>query len=464
MNNDVALVWIRRDLRLQDHLALHAALTRHQQVVLAFVHAPAEEAPWAPGAASCWWLHHSLKSFMDNLQALGQHLILRQGDSAKQLLDLAQHLGASHVYAHHLYEPALRAQEEHVKSALSAAGIALHLFNGAFLTDPNLTAPTTKKGYQVFTPFWRHIQTLPQPALPLPAPASWSEPSALPHSVVLDDLKLLPDHPWHLKLHQHWTPGETQALDDLDTFLEANLNAYATQRDVPATTGTSLLSSALHFGELSPRQVWHAAIAYQSNPNNKVSSTGLDAFLRQLGWREFATHVLHHHPHTANQPLQSSFASFPWLNDPTYIEAWKKGQTGFPLVDAGMKQLWATGWMHNRVRMVVSGVFSKQLGGDWRIGARWFWDTLVDADLANNTMGWQWSAGCGADAAPYFRILNPHRQAERFDPQGAYVKKWCPALSGLAGKDILNPPPLPSYPAPLVDLAAARLQALGRGK
>lgn len=458
-----ALLWIRRDFRLTDNAALSAAVANHDKVLIVYIHAPDEQAPWQPGAASNWWLHHTLKAFEKSLKGKRLHIV--SAPTAQTLADLAQEENISDVYFNKLYEPALMAQEKIATQVLEDSGVAVHSFDGALLSDPFLVAPSTNQGYKVFTPYWRNASAHISPTPVFPAPTTWKDLKPKSSSLTVDDLHLLSGHAWEQKFHSYWNPGEQGALDDLDMFVESHATDYPTQRDIPDLSGTSFLSAPLHFGEITPRQIWlrlHQEVLSQNLPASPV-----EVFLRQLGWREFAHHVLVHNPHTSTQPLDAKYKNFPWVKNSVHLKAWEKGQTGFPLVDAGMRQLWEMGWMHNRVRMSASGVLCKQLGINWLEGARWFWDTLVDANLANNSMGWQWSAGCGADAAPYFRILNPIRQAERFDPKGRYVKKWCPELTPLTDKQIFEPhlsgQPL-SYPVPLVDLKVARLQALGRGK
>jgi len=304
--------------------------------------------------------------------------------------------------------------------------------------------------YQVFTAFWRACQAMPEPGVPLPAPECIPAPERWPESLAIEELGLDPIPDWAGGLREVWTPGEAGAMRLLREFL-ARADGYADERDRPDRAGTSRLSPHLHFGEVSARQVWHAA-------------RGVEPYLRQLGWREFSAHLLHHFPHTATEPLRPEFRAFPWRMDAAALRAWTRGRTGYPLVDAGMRELWHTGWMHNRVRMVAASFLVKHLMIPWQEGAAWFWDTLVDADLANNTMGWQWCAGCGADAAPYFRIFNPVLQGEKFDPEGAYVRRWVPELADVPARFVhkpwLAPEPPREYPAPIVDHDFARLRAL----
>jgi deoxyribodipyrimidine photo-lyase len=443
-----ALVWFRRDLRLIDHPALHHAATRHARVIPVYIHAPHEEAPWQPGAASRWWLHHSLTALDTALRGQGSRLILRQGDSLNTLRQLLRDTGATAVYWNRLHEPAIIARDRALKTALHADGIHAESHQAALLLEPWTVLKADRTPYQVFTPFWKAcLQHLPPPA-PLPIPAL-PAPEHWPASLPLDALDLLPRIRWDAGLAAAWPVGEAGALAQLDRFCAAGLMDYAQGRDWPGRAGVSRLSPHLHFGEISPRQVWTAvAMASGGDP---LSFQGAATFLREIGWREFAHHVLYHWPHTTDQPLQARFAAYPWRTDyAELLRAWQQGQTGYPLIDAGMRQLWHSGWMHNRVRMLVASFLVKNCRIPWQEGARWFWDTLVDADLASNSLGWQWTAGCGTDAAPYFRIFNPLRQAEQFDPDGAFIRQWLPAAHSASG----------TYPRPVIDFAASRAEAL----
>jgi deoxyribodipyrimidine photo-lyase len=330
-------------------------------------------------------------------------------------------------------------------------------FNAALLFEPWEVASQAGTPFRVFTPFWRACTLASDPPPPLPRPRALAAPRRWPSSSSLSSLGLLPSVDWTQGIRAAWTPGETGALARLAAFRRGGLPGYARRRDWPAEPGTSRLSPHLHFGELGPRQVWHA-----------VSGAAAAAYRRELGWREFSHHVLFHFPHTPLRPLRSEFAAFPWARAPGHLRAWQRGRTGYPIVDAGMRELWTTGYMHNRVRMIAASFLVKHLLQDWRAGARWFWDTLVDADLANNTMGWQWTAGSGADAAPYFRIFNPVLQGQKFDPQGRYVARWLPELARLPARFVHCPweaPPelratVRGYAQPIVDHAAARARAL----
>ena len=411
------LVWFRRDLRLADHAALHEACACGRPVVPVFIWAPDEEQPWAPGAASRWWLHHALAALDADLRARGAALIVRRGPTLAALRALMRETGATEVWWSRLYEPHLAARDAAIAKALPARTFAGHL-----LFEPDDVLTQTGRPYQVFTPYYRSCLERGAPGRPLPAPARIPM-AGNPASEKFQSLELLPAIDWAAGFRAAWTPGEAGARARLRGFEAA---PYAVERDRPDHEGTSRLSPHLHFGEISPRQVWHALAPLGS---------GAAPYLRQLVWREFAHHLLHHFPHTAEQPLRPEFARFPWRRDAAGLRRWQKGRTGFPIVDAGMRELWRTGWMHNRVRMIAASFLVKDLLIHWSEGARWFWDTLVDADLANNTLGWQWTAGCGADAAPYFRIFNPDLQAARFDPDGAYRKRWAADAPALAMVD-----------------------------
>jgi len=440
------IVWLRHDLRLDDNPALAAAAARGS-VVPVFIWAPDEEAPWEPGAASRWWLHQSLERLSAAFEKAGAPLVIRRGGSLDTLRSLAKEVSATHVAWNRRYEPAVVKRDTGIKKALAADGLAVESFNGSLLFEPMHVATKEGRPYQVFTPFWRTLLAREEPAEPVAAPRKLSTVAKRPKSVAIESLELLPTIDWAAGFREMWSPGEAGAAKRMGRFLEKGLGSYGSGRDRPDHDGTSALSPHLHFGELSPRRLWHA-VREQTGGRPAAKITGSpEVYLRELGWREFANHLLFHFPHTSDAPLRADYARFPWVNDPVGLRAWQRGRTGFPIVDAGMRQLWTTGWMHNRVRMIVASFLVKDLRISWLEGARWFWDTLVDADLAANTLGWQWAAGCGADAAPYFRIFNPTSQAEKFDPDGAYVAAW----AGVDAKD---------YPEPIVDHAEARKRAL----
>ncbi len=460
----VALVWFRRDLRLQDNPALQAALDAGHVPVPVYIHAPHEEGEWAPGGASNAWLHRSLAALDTDLRARGSSLVLRQGDSQSQLQALIEQTGAVAVYWNRKYEPATQPRDAKIKRALREQGIEAESHSGSLMFEPWDVATQQGGPYKVFTPFWRNALTRLQLPAPTHVPERLSAHRASGES--LDALDLAPSIPWDRQFWTHWQPGEAGAHEALTVFIDGALNGYRQQRDLPDRVGTSLLSPHLHFGEIAP---WQIARRLQ-HERSASRDADIDGYIRELGWREFSYHLLHHFPQTPDHNLNPRFDQFQWAKpNPAALQAWQQGRTGIPIVDAGMRELWATGYMHNRVRMIVASYLCKHMRQHWREGARWFWDTLVDADLANNTMGWQWVAGTGADAAPYFRIFNPVTQSQKFDPQARYITRWVPELEALPLKARFAPwqsPQLlaelaPGYPAlPLVDLSEGRDAAL----
>ncbi len=462
---DLAIVWFRRDLRLQDHPALDAAMRRHERVLPLYIHAPGEEGEWTPGAASHWWLHHSLAALDADLRRRHGALHLRRGDSLQTLLDVIEASGARAVYWNRLYEPARVERDTAIKQSLRERDIEVASFDAALWRSPWQVLTQKEEPYRVFTPFWRKLRaqlgdTVEAP-LPVPSPLGVQ---ALEGGLALEDLALLPSLDWADGFSDHWTPGEAGALAALDAFADDAVRGYAELRDQPARTGTSRLSPHLHFGEITPRMIRHHLARRLAS--GAAGAEGAEAFLREVGWRDFAHHVMFHFPHSVNRNLDERFDRYPWRDDASALERWQRGRTGIPLVDAGMRELWATGYMHNRVRMVVASWLTKNMGQHWLHGARWFWDTLVDADLANNSLGWQWVAGSGVDAAPYFRIFNPVSQAQRFDPDGSYIRRWVPELRE-APKALLHEPwkqggfaASCGYPEPMLDIKASRQRAL----
>jgi deoxyribodipyrimidine photo-lyase len=459
------IIWFRQDLRLHDNPALRAAIQRGGWIIPLYIRNDDEEGDWPPGAASRWWLHQSLQQFSKGLLARNTRLILKEGPALKVIRDLANDSGADAVYWNRRYEPAVIARDASLKQSLTKAGISCQSFNAALLAEPWDVRSPTGKTYQVFTPFRKRVLECLQLPPPQPTPRRLPSPPSWPRSEPLRALELEPRIKWFAQMSEHWQPGEAGALKCAREFLRRPLASYGKLRDRPDIDGTSSLSPHLHFGEISVRQLWRLG----STRGAWTEST----FASELIWREFAHHLLYHHPQTALKALDARFERFAWHPDKSAQRAWQRGLTGFPIVDAGMRQLWALGWMHNRVRMIVASLLVKNLRQHWLQGARWFWDTLVDADLAANTLNWQWTAGCGADAAPYFRIFNPILQGERFDPNGDYVRRWVPELAGLSAQHI-HAPHLASaqalraanvrlgltYPTPLVDLKQSREQAL----
>jgi len=469
----VSLLWFRQDLRLADNPALLAALQRGGPVIPVYVDDSIQEGDWAPGAASRWWRHQSLAALDAALRERGSRLTLRRGTALATLRALCRESGADAVYWNRRYEPAAMAHDRSVKEALRSQGLIAESRNAALLVEPWQIATQAGGPFQVFTPFWRRLLAGADPPPPAPAPARLPAPRSWPESLPLSALQMLPDVPWYRGLESSWLPGEAGAARQLQQFLADRLPAYADLRDRPALAATSRLSPHLHHGELGPRQVWHAVLRGAAAAGLGAAEARSGKFLAELGWREFSHHLLYHFPHTTDAPLRAAFERFPWREDAVALRAWQRGRTGIPLVDAGMRELWTTGWMHNRVRMIVASFLVKNLRQSWLHGARWFWDTLVDADLASNTQGWQWSAGCGADAAPYFRVFNPVTQSRRFDPQGAYLRRWLPELCRLDDRLIHAPalgdePTLAAagvrlgrdYPLPIVDLHESRGAAL----
>ena len=444
-----AIVWFRRDLRVHDNPALRAAAGSADRIVPVFAWAPDEEAPWAPGAASRWWLHHALAALGASLRKLGAPLVIRRGPALRVLQDVIHETGAEAVHWNRLYEPAILARDRALTIALQAQGIAVGTGNAALLVEPGTVKTAAGEPYRVFTPFWRVASQRAWSQQPAPAPKRLAGTAA--RGETLDSLGLLPKIRWDRGLEDAWDPGEAGALAALDAFCDEALAGYGTGRDRPGGRGTSRLSPHLHFGEIGPRQVF-AGIAGRHAGGREA---GTETYLRELGWREFAHQLLFHFPHTPLEPLDARFERVPWRKAPAELRQWQRGATGLPIVDAGLRELWHTGWMHNRVRMIVASFLTKNLLLPWQDGARWFWDTLVDADLANNTLGWQWTAGCGADAAPYFRIFNPVLQSRKFDPRGLYLRRWLPELKDVPDDAIHEP-----MPGAMVDLAASRERAL----
>jgi deoxyribodipyrimidine photo-lyase len=460
------VLWFRNDLRVADHAALHAAAETGQPVLPVFVLDDAAAERWAPGGASRWWLHHSLAALARDLRALGPTLVLRRGSAVRLILDIVQQSGATALFAGACHEPWARRQDAAVADALRRGQVAFHRLRTATLFQPQALRTRAGTPYGVYTPFARACQELGVPQAQYPVPQRLQAAST-PPSDALDDWALRPNHPdWAGGLRASWTPGEADAQARLRDFLADALDGYAEGRDRPDVSGTSMLSPHLHFGEISPVQLWHAVQVLPASEDQA-------RFLRELLWREFCYHLLWHHTDLPDQPLHAEFAAMPWRHDPAGLRAWQRGQTGVPIVDAGMRQLWQTGWMHNRVRMIVASFLVKHLLLPWQDGEAWFWDTLVDADLANNAANWQWVAGCGADAAPYFRIFNPVLQGRKFDPDGAYVRRFVPELARLEAPAIHVPWDVPpevlarakvrlgqDYPTPLVELGAGRKRAL----
>ena len=463
-----AIVWFRQDLRLADNPALDAAATSGARVLPLFIHDDETAGDWAPGQASRAWLKRSLAKLDESLDG---NLLELQGDPLDIVPNLVRDFGIKGVYWNRCIEPWRRRVDRDIKEQLLAMAVPVRTFNGSLLWDPSTIKKPDGTPYRVFTPFYRKgcLKLGNPPRLPVPAP---------------DGLEFMPLTESRTSRWQGaatgipaaeidatlWQPGEAGAATALSRFLDAAINAYDEQRDLPAVAGVSRLSPHLHFGEISPNQVWHAV---HQRSTGGVLSKDADRFLSEIGWREFSNYLLFHNPELPDVNLQPRFDRFPWGDNDALLDAWQRGVTGFPIVDAGMRELATTGYMHNRVRMVTASFLVKNLLIDWRHGARWFWDKLVDADLANNSASWQWVAGCGADAAPYFRIFNPVTQGKKFDPDGTYVRRYVPELRDVPDRYVHAPFDAPldalrqagvrlgdNYPQPVTDLAVSRQVAL----
>ncbi len=462
------LVWFRRDLRLADNPALHAAAGSGRPVIPIFV-LDETDGVRTPGGAGLWWLDKSLAALHDSLAAKGARLVLRRGAAAKVIQDVAKEVKAGAVYWNRLYDPGVTARDAALEQALREDGVAVETFNASLLLEPG--AVTTQTGaYQVFTPFWTAARRAVGDVTTHPAPKTLTAPKPWPHSDTRSSWRLHPTTPDWSKGFGLWTPGEAGAQKRLHEFIEEKLSDYPKQRDQPQTEGTSRLSPHLHWGEIGPRQVFRAIQAAGHRHHRDVQA---EKFLTELGWREFNHQILAERPDVPKNNFKPAFDDFPWRTDKPAFAAWSKGLTGYPMVDAGLRELWTTGYMENRVRMIAASFLIKHLLLDWREGEAWFWDTLVDADLANNVMNWQWVAGSGADASPFFRIFNPIAQGEKYDPDGAYVRRWIPELKNLPAKYIHQPWTAPeavlqqagvalgsTYPKPIVDHDEARQRAL----
>jgi deoxyribodipyrimidine photo-lyase len=457
------LVWFRQDLRTSDNPALQAAVKTGRPLLPVYILDDENAGESSPGAASRCWLHHSLDA-LD--QSLDSALYVRRGNASELLPEIVGEHGVSSVFWNRCYEPWRMRRDKALKSRLQDHGCEVHSFNGSLLFEPPMISKADGTPYKVFTPYFRKgcLQNGPVPREPLP--------QALPDTYVrtsrcgsLRQLELLPARSWCDKVIAEWSPGETGASDRLQRFLEHGLANYKDGRNRPDQKAVSRLSPHLHFGEISPNSAWYAVAERRHEASLERH---VDSFQSELGWREFSHYLLYHWPQLPRENLQEKFDRFPWRDDDERLQDWQRGQTGYPIVDAGMRELWNTGYMHNRVRMIVGSFLVKNLRLHWQHGARWFWDTLVDADLANNSAGWQWIAGCGADAAPYFRIFNPVTQGRKFDPDGSYVRRHVPELGGVADRYIHcpweAPDPAGDYPSPIVDLMDSRKSALAAFK
>ena len=456
---DTCLLWFRRDLRLLDNPALNWATQNSKRIIALYIDDPENDNPWRAGAASRWWLHHSLQHLQQQLKTHGIELQLLQGDTISTLERVLEQSQATQLVFNQLYEPYYRQQTEQLQQHLHARfadNVTLQAFDSGLFFKPGSVLNNQQQPYRVYTPFYKKLRPLldqhyshyrfntPQ--------FNGDKLPPLKQSLPLSKLALLDTHTWHKKFNHIWTPGEDGAHQALDEFLQQPVMQYQQQRDIPAVNGTSRLSASLHFGEITPQQIFLSLQPLLYGHESEITKSSIETFIKQLLWREFAQHVLWHFPHTQSQPMDSRYHNSFWKKDEALLQQWQQGRTGIPIIDAGMRQLWQTGWMHNRVRMICSSFLTKNLGLHWLQGARWFWDTLVDADLANNSMGWQWVAGCGVDAAPYYRIFNPLTQSKRFDSENRYLQQWL-------GTDTVT-----ADATALVDLATSREAALQRFK
>ncbi len=461
-----SLVWLRDDLRLADNPALHEAVQHGGTVCVLYVFDRSPDIR-PLGAATRWWLHHSLEALRTQIEDIGGQLIFRQGNAADVVKDLIAEIGADSLLWNRRYGLPERNADAALKDWAHEHDIEAHSFQANLLFEPWQVQTKQGENYKVFTPFWRACLERPEPRPPLPAPASLTPATLLnstehPPSDTLDDWKLLPNTPdWAAGLREEWTPGEAGAHNRLTTFFEERVENYSQGREKPGQEATSRLSPHLRFGEISPFQIWQAA---QENRDTGLEHE-IKVFGSEVGWREFCWQLLYHNPNLSTQNYRREYDAFAWEKDTADdVNAWQQGHTGYPMVDAGMRQLWNTGWMHNRIRMVTASFLIKNLLVDWRTGEQWFWDTLVDADAANNPANWQWVAGSGADAAPYFRIFNPVTQSKKFDPSGGYLRQFVPELKALDNSAIhepwKHPGDAPDYPEPIVDLQETRHRAL----
>jgi len=445
------LLWFRRDLRLSDNPALDAAIADGRPVIPFYVIDDADAGEWAPGSASRWWLHESLIALGSRISGRGNRLILRTGPAEAAIEKLLTETGAASVYWNRRYEPWSTGRDEQIKSALKRNGIDSQSFSATLLREPWTVKTQKGEPYRVFTPFWKALRTLGDPGRPGSAPSHIPAPKAFPETDDLASWALQSTAPdWASGIRATWSPGELGGQERLDAFIDTAVFDYREKRNLPGVHGTSRLSPHLHFGEIGPRQVWDAVVTASLAKTGSPMPHGVETYLSEIAWREFSYHLLFHFPKLPDQPLRSEFSDFPWAENAEGLAAWQHGMTGYPIVDAGMRELWRTGWMHNRVRMIVASFLIKDLLVDWRLGEAWFWDTLVDADLASNAASWQWVAGCGADAAPYFRVFNPSLQGAKFDPEGIYVRRWVPELAKLPN-NLLHAP----WTAQPIELSAA---------
>jgi deoxyribodipyrimidine photo-lyase len=465
-----ALVLFRNDLRVGDNGALSAAAATRKPLIAVYILDEESEGVRQPGAASRWWLRNSLETLVQRLDKLGARMVLRRDRMRSAVTDIVDETGADAVFWNRRYDLGGSAGDARLKQELRERGLRVESFDGHLLHEPSRLVTRAGGFYKVFTPFWQALAGGAEPRDPVDAPDELNGYSGKIASQHIDELLPLPTTPdWAGGLRESWTPGEDGAHAFLDDFLSGGLDGYAEGRDFPGRETTSRLSPHLAHGEITPHQI----LAALRERARKASSSDIAKFRKEIGWREFCYHLLFHNRRLHEKNFQPTFDNFPWVTDQSALRAWQRGQTGYPIVDAGMRELWRTGTMHNRVRMIAASFLTKHLLIDWREGERWFWDTLVDADPASNPANWQWVAGSGADAAPYFRIFNPVLQGEKFDPDGQYVRRWVPELAGLPNRVLHKPWEAAAsvldtagvtlgktYPWPVVDHAKARKRAL----
>lgn len=462
-----ALVWFRRDLRCADNLALAAACSQHDLVIPIYIH---DKDTLLLGEAQRWWLHHSLDALDKKLAELGLALVLRKGNAEHIITQLVEQYDVDAVYWNRCYEPSSIARDTQIKSQLTSQGVSVTTTNGSLLNEPWTIKTQSGDFFKVFTPYWKCCLKFKSSEPPISAPQKINRNSHITvESDHIDQWNLLPKKiNWAAQFSHYWQPGEDGAHHKLEQFIQQALTEYKEARNFPDQEGTSKLSPHLHFGEISPRQICQALELAGSQA--KLNSSSVECYLSELGWREFSYYLLYHFSELPTRNFKSSFDAFTWQNDVDHLRRWQKGQTGYPIVDAGMRELWQTGYMHNRVRMIVASFLVKDLLIDWRHGADWFLYTLLDADLASNSASWQWVSGSGADAAPYFRIFNPTLQGQKFDPNGEYIRRWVPELNDVPTRWIHEPWRAPEgelstdYPAPMVDHGNARAVALTKYK